>query len=171
MSERKCAKCGITVELEDGLVTDLADAVGQPLCRACFDVWDASRPKSDPPTVLPRQGKYKFTGDMGEISGFGGGYEQTCRNMVIAGVEWLDAVPDAAPIFKVFKEVYGLIAEDNEDAKELTKAVVAAADGDCTGAMHQAAISHCLFIRKNGWEKYVEEMSKPDDDTAKSKGG
>ena len=37
---------------------------------------------------------YSFTPDMREISGFGGGYEQTCRNMLIAAVEWLDAHPD-----------------------------------------------------------------------------
>ena len=32
-------------------------------------------------------GKYQYTDDMGEISGFGEGYEATCRAMVVAGLE------------------------------------------------------------------------------------
>jgi len=105
---------------------------------------------------------YEFTEEMGEISGFGGGYEQTCRNMLKAGLEWLDENPQAKPEFHGYKNVYGVIIEDNDDAKQLTKAVVDAADNDCTGAMHQAVISSILWIRKNSWEKYVEAMSKPE---------
>ena len=30
--------------------------------------------------------KYQYTDDMAEISGFGGGYESTCRAMVAAGL-------------------------------------------------------------------------------------
>jgi len=108
--------------------------------------------------------KYEFTPEMGEISGFGGGYEECCRNMVKAGMEWLDAHPEADPRFHGFKGIYGVIDEDNDDARGLTEAVIAGANGDATGAMHQATISHCLFIRKNRWEKYVEEMSKPEAD-------
>lgn len=102
---------------------------------------------------------YEFTEEMGEISGFGGGYEQTCRNMLKAGLEWLNTNPDANPEFHGYENVYGIICEDNEDAKALSQAVIAIAD-DCTGAMHQAVISSVLWIRKNGWEKYAEVMSK-----------
>lgn len=102
---------------------------------------------------------YDFTESMGEISGFGGGYEQTCRNMLKAGLEWWDAHPAANPSFRAFNGVYGLIDETNEDAKALSKAVIDGAGGDCTGAMHQAVISSIFWIRKNGWEKYVKEMS------------
>jgi len=104
--------------------------------------------------------RYQYTSEMQEISGFGGGYEDMCRQMVVAGCVWLDAHPEADPKFHGFKGIYGIIDEDNEDAKELTKAIVAPCNGDCTGAMHQAAVSHVLFIRKNGWDKYVEEMSE-----------
>jgi len=97
---------------------------------------------------------------MREISGFGGGYEQTCRDMVLAGVEWLEKNPNVDPKFKGYKNVFGLILKDNVDAKKLSKVVVGASGGDCTGAMHQAAISHILFIKKNGWKKYVKEMER-----------
>lgn len=104
--------------------------------------------------------KYEFTKEMGEISGMGGGYEETCRNMLKAGLEWFDETPKADPKFKGFKNVYGVILEDNEDAEALSKAVVDGSGGDCTGAMHQAVISAVLYVKKNGWGKYVEEMSR-----------
>lgn len=103
---------------------------------------------------------YEFTPEMGEISGFGGGYEQCCRDMLKAGLEWLEAHPEAEPKFSGFKNVYGLIDEDNDDAKALTKAIIDASKGEATGAMHHAVVESCMWIRRNGWERYVEEMSK-----------
>lgn len=103
--------------------------------------------------------KYQFVENMAEISGFGGGYEQGCRDMVVAGLEWLDERPGADPQFHGYKNVYGIIMEDNQDAKDLTAAMIAVCDG-CTGAMHQATVSHVLWIRKHGWEKYVQDSVK-----------
>ena len=100
--------------------------------------------------------KYEWTPEMGEISGFGGGYEKTCRDMLLAGLRWLDENPNAEP---KFKGVYGLISDDNEDAKALSYAITAVCDA-CTGAMHQAVVSHCLYIRKNGWDDYVKRMTE-----------
>jgi len=101
--------------------------------------------------------KYKYTSDMGEISGFGGEYEEACRNMVIAGLEWLDMHPNADPKFHGYAGIYGIIDEDNNDAKELGKVVENACDG-CSGAMYQVSISHILYIKNNGWDKYVDRM-------------
>lgn len=100
--------------------------------------------------------KYQYTDDMKEISGFGGGYEAACRAMVVAGLEHLDAHPESRPKFHGYDGVFGLVVEDNADAKALSDAVVKACD-DCSGAMHQAAISHILWIRSNGWERYCAE--------------
>ena len=102
--------------------------------------------------------KYKFTDAMGEISGFGEGYEKACRVMLDSGLQWLDKNPDAEPKFKGNSAVYGVIIEDNDDAKALSEAVTDNVDG-CTGAMHHAVVSSCLWIRKNGWDAYVERMS------------
>lgn len=105
-----------------------------------------------------------WTEDMAEISGFGGGYEECCREMLRAGLRWYAEHPDAKPRFKGFKEVFGLLMEDNEDAKVLSKAVLepGKAGGGATGAMHQAVIGHLFKIRRDGWEAYVEAMRKPD---------
>jgi hypothetical protein len=104
--------------------------------------------------------QYKFTPEMGEISGFGGGYEKTCQCMLDMGLRWFDANQEADPRFQGGENIYGVIKENNEDAEQLSKAVVAGSFGDCTGAMHQAVISSILWIRKNGWNKYVEAMTK-----------
>jgi hypothetical protein len=101
--------------------------------------------------------KYEFEEGMHEISGLGGSYEDACRTMVKAGMEWFDEHPAADPKFIRYEGIYGIISEDNEDAKNLSKAVTASVD-DCTGAMHQATIGHILHIHKVGWETYIEEM-------------
>jgi hypothetical protein len=111
--------------------------------------------------------RYAFTPEMGEISGMGGGYEAACRAMLKAGLEFWDQMEDRKydgppfdPQFHGFKGIYGVISEDNDDAKALTKTVIDASGGDATGAMHQAVISSIFWIRENGWDAYVAEMSK-----------
>lgn len=112
-----------------------------------------------PETQIPG---FEWTEDMDEISGFGGGYERTCRAMVSAGAKWLADHPQADPQFHGFKGVYGVIVEDNEDAKALSKIVTDAAAGDCSGAMHQASVNHVMFAHKNGWAAYQKKMSARD---------
>lgn len=106
--------------------------------------------------------------DMGEISGMGGSYEAGCRAMVLAGIRWLDEHPKADPCFKGFKNVFGFIADDNDDAKALTKAIMDAEivdDGkrircgeQATGAMHHATVQHCLAYKRLGWEEYSRQL-------------
>ncbi len=109
--------------------------------------------------------RYGFSSDMDEISGFGGTYEAGCRVMVQAGMEWFDQHPDAQPKYRGFKGIYGVLGEDNADAKALSAAMVAAADaaypeGGVTGAMHQATVSHVLWAHRYGWPAYCESMRK-----------
>lgn len=120
---------------------------------------------------------YTFTPEMGEISGFGGSYEAGCRAMVRAGLLFWDAQPASYdPHFRGFKGVYGLLDDDNADAKALSQAIIDAPFTDpetgthttvgkygATGAMHHAAIAHILFVRRAGWGAYVRKMSGPDE--------
>lgn len=103
--------------------------------------------------------KYQYTDDMREISGFGGGYEQACRNMVIAGMEWYDRNPQALVDYKEYKNVYGVIFDESEDCKNLEKAMLAVNNG-CSGAQLQASLGHCINAKKMGWEAYQEYMRK-----------
>lgn len=100
----------------------------------------------------------EYTDDMSELSGFGGGYEANCRAMVLGGLKWFDDNPEGEPKFHGYEGVYGIITGDNQDAKDLSEAMVAATpDRDVTGAMHQAAVSDVLWIRSNSWDQYVAE--------------
>lgn len=105
--------------------------------------------------------KYKFTPNMKEISGMGGGYEEICRQMVIAGAHWLDVNPDADLEFHGYEGVYGVCQADNDNAKALSKFMTAVINDDCTGAQHQAAVSAVLYIKKHGWKRYVRDMTHP----------
>jgi len=109
-------------------------------------------------TFFAKDHKYKWQPGMGEISGMGGSYEQGCRAMLIAGLEYLDDHPNLDPRFKGWKGAYGVLVDDNEDAKKLDKAVLDAVDRECTGAMHHAAIETILWIRHNGWKRFVDSM-------------
>ena len=106
--------------------------------------------------------KYDYSQVKREISGFGGAYEEACRKMVVAAAQWLDDHPEASPKFYSFEKVTGLIKEDNDDAKEMSKAALSACP-DCTGAMHQYAVLHALFINRNGWDSYVQRMNELED--------
>ncbi len=107
--------------------------------------------------------KYEYTEKMDEISGFGGGYEEQCRRLVIAGLEWWDKHSESKPKYSTLKNVFGMIISENPEAEEMDKAMVGATDGDVTGAMMHAAHEHIRYIRKNGWDAYVKEMEKKDE--------
>ena len=98
---------------------------------------------------------YVWEDGMEEISGFGGRYEKTCQAMLKAGMEWLDAHPEAIPEFRGSESSYGIISATNADAKALTEAVIGASEKHATGAMQEFVIERCLFIRKHGWDEHV----------------
>ncbi len=124
---------------------------------------------------------YEWTDDMREISGFGGGYELVCRAMVSAGAKWLDDNPARQPKFHGYKNITGIIEEDNYDAKALTEAVLNAdvpvgfngtpqkAREGCTGAMHQFTISHALHAHSVGWPEYQRIMRESRTEEEKSR--
>lgn len=106
----------------------------------------------------------KFNEQMREISGFGGGYEAICRQMVEAGVKWLDENGNPEISFKESEQIFGLSIPSNEAMETLEKVMTDAGGEGLTGAMIHACTRHIFYIRKNGWDKYVEEMSKPSED-------
>lgn len=101
--------------------------------------------------------EFVFTPSMREISGFGGDYEDACRKMVVAGVEWLRDHPGETPETKEIPGVFGLTKPGNLAGQELEAAIEAAVP-DYSGAMLHAALNHVHWIQKNGWPAYVESM-------------
>ena len=90
-----------------------------------------------------------------DISGFGGGYEDVCQQMLRNGIEWLKAHPDFKGVMKTFKNVTGLAIPENDDAKALEAAMMAGIS-DATGAMHHAVSSHLYYIAKHGYEGWIK---------------
>jgi hypothetical protein len=104
--------------------------------------------------------KYQFTTKCREISGFGGGYEKCCQNMVIAAMEWLESHKEANSTFDQFQNITGLTTNENEDMKAMQSAMNKAIGDEATGLMMQFCTNHALYAHKNGWVKYIEEMEK-----------
>ena len=104
---------------------------------------------------------YRHTPEMGEISGFGGEYEQGCQDMLEAGVKWLLA-QSTQPVdiqYRGLSGVFGLCTSHNEKAQELDEAILGVVD-DCSTMMHHAVISRLMYINKNGWDSYVSKLTK-----------
>lgn len=104
--------------------------------------------------------KYVYPEGLDVISGFGGSYETACQKMVVSGMEWLDANKEANPTFDQFKNIYGLTANENKDMELMQTHMNEAIDKGASGAMMQACTNHVLFASKNGWDKYIEEITK-----------
>lgn len=112
----------------------------------------------------------QWSDDMGEISGFGGGYEAVCRAMVLAGIAWVDGHPDTPLAFEASPAIFGIASEKNDDARSLTDTMMAApvyfegkllrarVGDDCTGAMHHAAVSHVVAYKRLGWDEYCRQL-------------
>jgi hypothetical protein len=88
--------------------------------------------------------KYQFTPEMGEISGLGGTYEETCRAMLAAGLEWLDAHP-------------GKTIETGKT--ELEDAIAGQID-DTTGAQMRAVMMLIRRIKETNWEHFCTEAAR-----------
>lgn len=105
--------------------------------------------------------KYLFNKDMREISGFGGSYEKQCQKMVVAGLEWCDKNLNAEIKYKEFLNLYGVITDKNKHCRVMQKAMLKPVkEYGVTGAMMQASLSHIMYIRRHGWDKYVKEMQR-----------
>ncbi len=102
---------------------------------------------------------WKHTPEMGEISGFGGGYEEACQQMLHQGVAYLVSLGERRPEFEVetYRGVFGICDLTGPDAEGLEAAVMAGDGFGATGAMHQAVMMRLRFIAEHGWERYVAE--------------
>lgn len=106
---------------------------------------------------MKKTNKFNYTDGCREISGFGGGYESACRDMVIVGMNWLDKNKKAKINFKQYKNIYGITFDESKDCKKMQKVMLAVNDG-CSGAQMQACTNHIMFAHTNGWDKYIKEM-------------
>jgi hypothetical protein len=93
------------------------------------------------------------------ISGFGGGYEDTCQRMLWRGVAYLAEVRPPLEIWEgthSYERVYGLLVT-GEGLEELEAAVMRGED-DVTGAMHQAVMGHLRAIHEHGVDWWLDRL-------------
>jgi hypothetical protein len=132
------------------------------LAKAAAKSAEENRAREDALASIAANGvreKYPWGPGMGEISGFGGDYENACRDMIYAGLVWLDLHPGADLKASAYQNVFGILTAESDDAKALEKRVLAACP-DCSGAMHQVTMSALMYIAKHGWSAYVERMTE-----------
>ena len=91
-----------------------------------------------------------------DITGFGGGYEATCQQMLWNAVRFLVGQKRDVKS-KQCENIYGIAINEGEDGKAFDKAMMEDID-DATGAMHQCATNHAMYISKNGYKKWFEEL-------------
>jgi hypothetical protein len=154
------------VEGIDG-VTAVVKGESIPTCLTCvkkivMDADDVYGPdlSVDIPDVQQVRTKYVFTPEMDEISGYGGAYEQTCRNMFAKGLEWLEGHPDADPIFTADEEKKGKIRAENVAAEEFLEWIDRASGKRASATMFEAVIKHCFTAKEVGWENYQKIVAK-----------
>lgn len=101
---------------------------------------------------------FRHSPEMGEISGFGGGYEQCCQDMLEAGCKWLQERQPTDLAGHSYENITGIFVADSDDAKALEKVILDASKGEATGAMHHTVMARLFYINKNGWAKYCDEL-------------
>lgn len=106
---------------------------------------------------------YRHTEDMGEISGFGGEYEECCQDMLEAGMKWIEEHTPDNIVVKENPNIFGICFPEGEASEALSKAVIDAANGEATGAMHHTIMSRLAWISKNGWDAYCTELRKDEE--------
>jgi hypothetical protein len=96
-----------------------------------------------------------------DISGFGKytGYEKACQNMLQAGWKWMSKNKKEELKGHTYTNIYGIFEPDNKATEELSQ-VIAKAEPDCSGAMHQAVFGHLMYINKYGLEKWKKKVKE-----------
>ena len=118
------------------------------------------------------ESKFQFNELMNEISGFGGFYERCCRAGVCAGAQWVANHPGVVPKYMECPNVFGIVDAADAHAQSLWDAIFSAPltrdDGvktilrdELSGAQMHAIVHHVMFIARNGWSRYREEMTQP----------
>jgi hypothetical protein len=100
------------------------------------------------------------------ISGFGGGYEDTCQRMLWKGVAYLSEAQPPLSIWAqvhAYEGVFGLLSTEGEGIRALEAAAMAGED-DVTGAIRQAVMGHLYAIHQHGVDGWLDHIRERDPD-------
>jgi len=102
--------------------------------------------------------RYDWINEIGEISGFGGEYEESCRQMVTAGLKWLEQNEGPSTEFSTGDNVFAQIDEEADATDELRTHMVSAVDMDPSPSMLHLCLKHTLYANEIGWEGHVTQL-------------
>ena len=107
---------------------------------------------------LVMQDEKRVTVDM---SGMGGGYEQTCQRMLWLGLQMIGLWPeDTWKGVYSYQGVYGLVdthaSKEIQALEDVWRSDPEISKGGMTGAQHQCVLSHLQYLHKNGYEKWLD---------------
>jgi hypothetical protein len=102
--------------------------------------------------------KYQYTDKCAEI--FGHDCEKVCREMTIAGTEWLDKHPNANINVANFNGLLWPILPRTDDLQELENVMNAAACGHCSIFMIQLSIGYAYCAKSIGWDAYIRNLEE-----------
>jgi hypothetical protein len=93
------------------------------------------------------------------MSGFSEGdeicdYEIACQTMVVRGMNYIDEHPEMKFILMETKDCF------DKKIMELTNAMTYGIEP--SGAMVGITTTHLYYAQKHGWEKYIAEITKPE---------
>jgi len=96
-----------------------------------------------------------------DMSGFGGSYESSLQLMTWTGVEFLQKNNIKSFQTEQNSQIIGVAINTGETGKAFDKAIL-----DCvkeygaTGAMHQFATNHALYIAQHGYKNWFDRMQE-----------
>ncbi|MCP4988670.1 MAG: hypothetical protein GY928_22255 [Colwellia sp.] len=101
---------------------------------------------------------FKYTKECREISGFGGFYEEACRNATIKGYEFMIKIMKGEKIESIkFNDFIDL---NDGNKKTMESVILEACNNDATGAMMNVIASHIVNAYCNGWDEYIKTMEE-----------
>lgn len=100
---------------------------------------------------------YRHTPEMGRITGVGGPYEETCQDMLEAGVSWILGHPGFEFEAEGYQNIVGIVYPNNEDTQELMNTIIDVSKGQADGAQVHAVMLCLGYIANYGWDRYVEK--------------
>jgi hypothetical protein len=112
--------------------------------------------------------KYQYTDKCRKMFCYGQVYEDACRRMVIAGMEWLDEHPDADIKIDTYNRIFDMTVPMADDIKKLEDVMSASAECGNAGNVIQDTVNHVLYARKIGWDAYIREWEKVGEERTRS---
>jgi len=102
--------------------------------------------------------QYEWNDEMDEVSGLGGEYEEACREMIAAGLQWLEDNDGPVVKFSGGQNVTARIGPAAGEIDDLREHMASVVEFDVTPSMLHVCVKHALYAYDIGWLSYTTRM-------------